>query len=161
MIQGSEKEIIERFSESIRKEDPDVITGYNIDGYDIPKILEQAQKVGIKTLNWGRDRSEPQSIKKFWRLNGRLIVDAWWAVRTEIRPKQETLNAVSKLLLNEEKMDVSAKNMDEEWLNETRTRCSATAGRTPAGAAGPGEGRAHPEEHGHGGRVPAARRTTC
>jgi DNA polymerase I len=118
MIQGTEKDIIQRFSEIIRKEDPDVITGYNIDGYDIPKILEQAQKVGVKTLNWGRDRSEPRAIKKFWRLTGRLIVDAWWAVRTEIRPKQETLNAVSKLLLNEEKMDVSAKNMDAEWLKD-------------------------------------------
>ena len=118
MIEGTEKHIIQRFSEIIREEDPDVITGYNIDGYDIPKILEQAQKVGIKTLNWGRDRSEPRPIQKFWRLTGRLIVDAWWAVRTELRPKQETLNAVSKLLLNEEKMDVSAKNMDAEWLQD-------------------------------------------
>jgi DNA polymerase I len=118
MIEGTEKHIIQRFSEIIQKEDPDVITGYNIDGYDIPKILERAQKVGVKTLNWGRDRSDPRPISKFWRLTGRLIVDAWWAVRTELRPKQETLNAVSKLLLNEEKMDVSAKNMDEEWLKD-------------------------------------------
>ena len=118
MIAGTEKHIIQRFSEIIQKEDPDVITGYNIDGYDIPKILERASKVGIKSLNWGRDRSDPRPIQKFWRLTGRLIVDAWWAVRTELRPKQETLNAVSKLLLNEEKMDVSAKNMDAEWLRD-------------------------------------------
>ena len=118
MIEGTEKQIIQRFSEIIQKEDPDVITGYNIDGYDIPKILERAQKVGVRTLNWGRDRSDPRSIQKFWRLTGRLIVDAWWAVKTELRPKQETLNAVSKLLLGEEKMDVAAKNMDEEWLHD-------------------------------------------
>lgn len=118
MIEGTEKQIIQRFSEIIQKEDPDVITGYNIDGYDIPKILERAAKVGVKTLNWGRDRSDPRPIQKFWRLTGRVIVDAWWAVRTELRPKQETLNAVSKMLLNEEKMDVSAKNMDEEWLKD-------------------------------------------
>jgi DNA polymerase, archaea type len=118
MIEGTEKHIIQRFSEIIQKEDPDVITGYNIDGYDIPKILERASKVGVKSLNWGRDRSDPRPIQKFWRLTGRLIVDAWWAVRTELRPKQETLNAVSKLLLNEEKMDVSAKNMDAEWLRD-------------------------------------------
>ena len=112
------RKILERFWEMIRKEDPDVITGYNIDGYDIPKILEQAQKVGLKTLDWGRDRSEPRSMKKFWRLTGRLIVDAWWAVRRRSGQSRKRWTRSDKLLLGEEKMDVSAKNMDAEWLKD-------------------------------------------
>ncbi|HNU34974.1 MAG TPA: DNA polymerase domain-containing protein [Methanomassiliicoccales archaeon] len=125
---GTEKEMIERFSEVIQMEDPDVITGYNIDGYDIPFIMERAKKYGIDELKWGRDHSTPRRVmNKFWRCTGRLIADAWWAVKIEIKPKQETLNAVSKSLLGEEKLDVDMKMkvgedydpraIDKEWLN--------------------------------------------
>ena len=125
-IWGSEKEIIERFTAAIQKEDPDVVTGYNIDGYDIPTIIERARKVGIKRLDWGRDKSEPRNVyQRFWRLNGRLVADAWWAVKKDLKPKQETLNAVAKELLGEQKLDVNMgmkvdadydpRRIDKEW----------------------------------------------
>jgi len=118
-IHGNEKDIIERFSEHILKEDPDVISGYNIDNYDIKKIIERAQKNKMPDLRWGRDRGHPRAVsERFWRLRGRLIVDAWWAVKRELRPKQETLNAVSMQLLGEQKMDVDPKMMDKEWSND-------------------------------------------
>jgi DNA polymerase I len=126
-IWGTEREIIERFTQAIQKEDPDVLTGYNIDGYDIPTIQERARKVGIRSLQWGRDMSEPRQVyQKFWRLNGRMVADAWWAVKSDLKPKQETLNAVSKLLLGEQKHDVDMgmrvgsdydpRKIDKEWL---------------------------------------------
>lgn len=116
-IVGAEVSIIEEFTELIRKEDPDVITGYNIDNYDIRKIVERSELHKMRdTLTWGRDGGTPRVIGgRFWRVKGRLIVDAWWAVRNELRPKQETLNAVSMLVLGEEKLDVDPKYMDEEW----------------------------------------------
>ncbi|MDR0334604.1 MAG: DNA polymerase II, partial [Methanomassiliicoccaceae archaeon] len=115
-ISGNEKDIIERFSEHILKEDPDVISGYNIDNYDIKKIIERAQKNKMPEVRWGRDRGHPRVVsEKFWRLKGRLVVDAWWAVKRELRPKQETLNAVSMQLLGEQKLDVDPKMMDSEW----------------------------------------------
>ena len=118
-IYGNEKDIIEKFSEHILKEDPDVITGYNIDNYDIKMIVERAEKNKIHELKWGRDRGHPRVVsEKFWRLKGRLVIDAWWAVRRELRPKQETLNAVSLQLLGEQKMDVDPKKMDQEWKDD-------------------------------------------
>jgi len=125
-IWGTEKEILERFAEAMRAEDPDVITGYNIDGYDIPVIIERAEKLGIRKLQWGRDLTEPRRIYQgFWRLNGRLVADAWWSVKKDLKPKQETLNAVSKLLLGEEKIEVNMgmkadldydpRRIDKEW----------------------------------------------
>ena len=116
-VTGSEADIIKGFSELIRKEDPDVITGYNIDNYDIKKIIERAKRLKIESeVKWGRDLGIPRVVsEKFWRVKGRLIVDAWWAVRRELRPKQETLNAVSMQILGETKMDVDPKHMDEEW----------------------------------------------
>lgn len=116
-ITGTEKEIIEGFSDLIRREDPDVITGYNIDNYDIRKIEERAKHNRMKdALPWGRDGSQPKlRSERFWRVKGRLVCDAWWAVRRELRPKQETLNAVSLQLLGETKLDVDPRHMDDEW----------------------------------------------
>src|SRR3972149_580965 len=53
--------------------------------------------------------------ERFWRAHGRIIADAWWAVKLELRPKQETLDAVSRLLLGEGKHDVDRVHMEEEW----------------------------------------------
>ena len=114
---GTEEEIIRGFTETILREDPDVITGYNIDNYDIKKIVERAKINRVSSaLTWGRDRGSPRMVsEKFWRLKGRLVVDAWWAARRELRPKQETLNAVAMQVLGEEKLDVDPRHMDEEW----------------------------------------------
>ena len=116
-IHGTERDIITGFSDLIRSVDPDVITGYNIDNYDIRKIQERAKANKMKdALPWGRDGGQPRVVsERFWRVKGRLICDAWWAVRKELRPKQETLNAVSMQLLGETKMDVDPRHMDSEW----------------------------------------------
>ncbi len=120
-VSGKEKDIISGFAELIRREDPDVITGYNIDNYDIRKISERAKANRMKdALPWGRDGGQPRIFsERFWRVKGRLICDAWWAAKREIRPKQETLNAVSMQLLGEGKMDVDPKHMDEEWKSNS------------------------------------------
>mgnify|MGYP002522733931 CR=1 FL=1 len=116
-IYGKEDQIIQSFSDLIRREDPDVITGYNIDNYDIRKIDERARANRMKdAMPWGRDGGQPKlRSERFWRVKGRLICDAWWAARKEIHPKQETLNAVSQELLGESKLDVDPSHMDSEW----------------------------------------------
>lgn len=115
-IFGDEREIIDGFTKIIQDEDPDVITGYNIDNYDIPTIMERAKLVKAGKLAWGRDLSEPRKVGlRGWRITGRLVVDAWWAAKMQLRPKQETLNHVAKMCLGEEKLDVEPSKMDEEW----------------------------------------------
>ena len=116
-IHGAEKDIITRFGDLIRSEDPDVITGYNIDNYDIRKISDRAKACKLQdALPWGRDGGQPRLVSdRFWRVRGRLICDAWWAAKKELRPKQETLNAVSLEVLGETKLDVDPKHMDREW----------------------------------------------
>lgn len=116
-IYGPEKDIISGFADLIRREDPDVITGYNIENYDIRKIEERAKANHMKdAMPWGRDGGQPKLRNdRFWRVKGRIVCDAWWAARREIHPKQETLNAVAKELLGETKLDVDPRHMDQEW----------------------------------------------
>ncbi len=117
-IKGEEKDIIESWIAAILENDPDVITGYNIDGYDLPTILERAGRHGLSDLGLGRNLKPLKNIeKRFWRLPGRIIADAWWNVKRELKPKKETLSHVSKVLLGEAKDDVDPKKIDEEWKN--------------------------------------------
>ncbi len=119
-LHGSEKEIIDAFTAVIQDEDPDVITGYNIDNYDIPTVLDRAKVCGADRPLWGRDLSEPRRTgQRGWKITGRLVVDAWWAAKMALRPKQETLNHVAKLALGEEKLDVDPSKMDEEWERDS------------------------------------------
>src|SRR5208283_2178082 len=45
-LQGPERHILEGFVGQILQEDPDVITGYNIGGYDFPLLVERAKATG-------------------------------------------------------------------------------------------------------------------
>jgi len=117
-IVGTEKEILEGFQKALVEFDPDVVTGYNIDNYDIPMMLERGQKFGLK-MQWGRDYGEITSrSERFWSANGRVIADAWWNAKKQLRPKKETLNAIANQVLGEKKDDVDPKKIDEEWVKD-------------------------------------------
>src|SRR5256885_10104993 len=116
ILTGNEKEIIERFVKLIDELDPDIISGYNIDGYDLPVLVRRAEKQGIHKLSLARDHSTFFHLgERFWRLDGRILTDVWWAVRAEMRPKQETLDYVAKHLLGEGKHELQRRRIDEEW----------------------------------------------
>ena len=115
IVENDEKRILERFSELFRRIDPDVITGYNIENYDIPVVLERAEVHGVK-VPWGRDRSMPRiRSERYWRVTGRIVADAWWNAKRQLKPKKETLNAIAELVLGEKKEDVDPKHIDREW----------------------------------------------
>lgn len=118
-LSGSEKDIIRGFIDRVAKLDPDVITGYNIDGYDLPVLEARARSYGMMGLPLSRDGQSISNIgERFWRSHGRIIADAWWATKLELHPKQETLDAVARWLLNEGKHDVDRRNMDQEWAKD-------------------------------------------
>ena len=114
---SDEKSILNGFNDLITEEDPDIITGYNIDGYDLP-LLEERMRANRIHFNTGRDFLPPRRIMdQFWRLHGRVIDDAWWAVKKVLHPKHESLNFVSNLLLNEGKENVNRIYIENEWKN--------------------------------------------
>ena len=90
-----ERRILEKFVDIIADDDPDVITGYNIGGYDFPLMVERAKATGLGDLKFGRDRAPPSEAgERLWKVHGRVVADAWWSARRELKPKQETLQFV-------------------------------------------------------------------
>src|SRR5439155_1065966 len=74
ILSGTEKEIIRGFIDVVSKMDPDVITGYNIDGYDLPILEQRARVHGIMNLPLSRDGQGISNInERFWRAHGRII----------------------------------------------------------------------------------------
>ena len=48
-ITGSEIEILEKLTEVVRTEDPDFITGYNIDNFDLPRMEERSEYIDTES----------------------------------------------------------------------------------------------------------------
>ena len=137
---GSEAEILEGLTATVQATDPDIITGYNIDNFDLPRLADRTGVLqrgrgweGTADLfGWGRAPRLETELKRnrdalvpkrqsnrAWNLSGRVVMDAWWQARQTLRPRRETLSFVASLLFPDDedkhKMDVDASNMDEEW----------------------------------------------
>ncbi len=118
-LAGEERAILEGFVREVLASDPDVITGYNIGGYDFPLLVERAKALGLPDLALGRDRAPPdESGERLWRIHGRVVADAWWSARRELRPKQESLEYVARTLLGDKKLDVDRRNIAAEWARD-------------------------------------------
>jgi len=130
-VYGQESDILETISRLINEYDPDVITGYNINQYDLPHILRRCGSADI-SLHIGRDGSNPRpkylgrakrddsgeladSDIERWLVNGRVIADAWKIARETWHPKRETLRFVADSLGLAPKMDVDTAQIDDEW----------------------------------------------
>ena len=137
---GTEQEILEGLTNTVQTTDPDIITGYNIDNFDLPRLADRTAVLrrgrgweGTKSLfGWGRAPPLESELKRqrdalvpkrqsnrAWNLSGRVVMDAWWQARQALKPRRETLSFVATLLFPDDeekhKMDVDASNMDHEW----------------------------------------------
>jgi DNA polymerase, archaea type len=114
-----EAAILRKFAETVTEDDPDVVTGYNIGGYDLPLLAERATALGLKGLALGRERADARVMgDRVWKVAGRIVADAWWSARRELHPKQESLQYVARTLLGDSKLDVDRRDIDREWAND-------------------------------------------
>ncbi len=140
-FRGTEKQIMEGLTRLVRDEDPDFITGYNIDNFDLPRMLERSEENSSSfseqaaLFGWGRvpvtneqiGSRKPGKIfpdrrqNRVWSIRGRIALDAWWQARQTLSPQRESLRYVSNLLWpnqdEKQKLDVDASQMDKEWAN--------------------------------------------
>lgn len=121
----SEKELLEDFRETIKKEDPDIILTYNGDAFDFPMIRERAKENKVP-MDIGRGKESFKFVRRgrssaAWIL-GRDHIDLFTFVNNILSPNLETevltLNAVSAELLGDKKIDMDFQELLESWRKE-------------------------------------------
>ena len=95
----SDKELIQRFVEVVRKKDPDIIVGYNQNSFDWPYLLERAKANGVR-LEVGRKMGAEPTPSVFGHISvqGRLNVDLYNFAEEIEEVKVKTLDEVADYL---------------------------------------------------------------
>jgi len=112
-----EKELLEKFAQTIKSENPDIILGYNSDKFDFPYLKERAAKLGVK-LNVGVDGSQIKFMTgriKAASIKGRVHVDLYKIVRRNLQLNSHTIQNVYMELFREEKMDIPGDEIYTCW----------------------------------------------
>ena len=130
---GSEKDLLEAFQRTVQKMDPDVMTGYNIFGFDLEYLFKRAKMCKAhKFYNLGRIRGVPSelvvkrlssgalgdNILKMLPMAGRYTFDLFHEIKREKKLDSYSLNNVSKQFLGDTKIDMSAKEMFRRYREE-------------------------------------------
>jgi len=112
----NEKELLEKFSEYLRKISPDFLVGYFSDGFDLPYLKARAEKNKIK-LQLGIDGSQPifsRGISTTARIKGIVHVDILKFIRTVysqyMNSETLSLNEVAKEFLGDTKKPFTFKH---------------------------------------------------
>uniref|UniRef100_A0A8C8VJK1 DNA polymerase n=1 Tax=Pelusios castaneus TaxID=367368 RepID=A0A8C8VJK1_9SAUR len=116
-----EAELLKAWAEFVRIVDPDIITGYNIQNFDLPYLLQRAQALKVSTFPFlGRIPGRKSVIRdssfqskqmgrrenKVINTEGRVQFDMLQVLLREFKLRSYTLNAVSFHFLQEQKEDV-------------------------------------------------------
>ncbi len=117
---SNEKEMLERTAEIIEEFDPDIITSYFGDGFDLPYIAKRAEKFGVH-FNIGKDHSNIQlpRNKRRARIVGIPHIDIFKFVRyifgTSLRIDSYSLDNVAHELIGEKKHKVDLSKLASDW----------------------------------------------
>ena len=117
---SNEKEMLEAFIKIVQDYDPDVITGFNINGFDMPYILGRLEKYGLYA-NLSRCEkpatARPVASSQEISVTGRVVVDPYQILKRDpnLRFSRYNLNTIAKEILGEQKDDVVAGDMYRLW----------------------------------------------
>ncbi|BAT22469.1 putative DNA polymerase [Yellowstone lake phycodnavirus 2] len=122
---ATEKELIKAFEKYLIKIDPDIITGWNIFGFDLEFLIVRATiHCGLNPV-WGRIRGEVAALVeknlsssalgnnelKMVPMKGRYVFDLFQDVKREHKLESYSLNNVSKHFLKDQKNDMPVKEI--------------------------------------------------
>ncbi len=121
----SDKSLIKEFIHYVKDYDPDVIIGYNQDGFDWPYINERAKKYKLK-LSVCRDGTAPMfgrgGLQKKVKLIGRLDIDLFHVAQRDVDGvKIKTLDNVADFLgvmKKEGRVNIPGADIHKYWADD-------------------------------------------
>lgn len=117
----TESDLLLNFQAFLQFVDPDVITGYNIERFDLPYLVERASHLNITPFRelgrFTKEYSTSKSVQKGTKqlgtrdskevtINGRIQLDMYINIKNDNKLRSYTLNAVSSHFLGDQKEDV-------------------------------------------------------
>ena len=128
----TEKEMLLAFKEYVNKQDIDIMTGWNIFGFDLEYIYKRAAMVGcgLDFYDLGKLKDSEchlvskklsssalgDNFLKLLPMPGRFIFDMFHEVKKGYKLDSYKLNEVSKLYLGDQKIDMAPKEMFARYL---------------------------------------------
>jgi DNA polymerase delta subunit 1 len=122
---ATEKELLQAFEKHLVHVDPDIMTGWNIFGFDLEYLIVRATiHCGLRPM-WGRVKGEVAELVeknlsssalgnnelKMVPMTGRYVFDLFQDVKREHKLESYSLNNVSKHFLKDQKLDMPPKEM--------------------------------------------------
>lgn len=122
---SSEREMLDAFVKYLKKLNPDVITGWNIFGFDLEYIYNRMVLCGCTDYVLGRldDENSELTVKnlssnalgnntlKMVKMIGRYVFDMYQEIKREHKFESYSLNNVSKILLGDQKLDMPVREI--------------------------------------------------
>jgi len=140
----TERDLLDAFQKYMVKMDPDIITGWNIFGFDLEFLHFRSVLHGASTV-WGRVKDAPSelveknlsssalgnNLLKMTPMKGRYVFDLFQDVKREHKLESYSLNNVSKRFLSDaQKLDMPVKEIfsryaegDPDRLGEVAEYC--------------------------------------
>merc|ERR1712223_689560 len=132
-----EEKLLENWAEFIRVSDPDIITGYSINNFDLPYLINRANHLKARNFTFlGRVKGIKSVIKnkllaskqmgqrenKSINMEGRIPFDLLLIMVRDYKLRSYTLNAVSYHFLQEQKEDVHHSIISDLQNGNSQTR---------------------------------------
>jgi DNA polymerase elongation subunit (family B) len=129
-----EKDLLEKFQQVIQKEDPDILTGYNIFSFDIPYIMERAKHPDIRVNEkfYHLSKLSNKKCKMITKnlsssalgdnkLNyidsvGRVYIDLYKVAQRDFKLSSYKLDSVAENFFRDKVLDV--KEYEKEYVKE-------------------------------------------
>ncbi|XP_072396309.1 DNA polymerase delta catalytic subunit [Diabrotica undecimpunctata] len=132
----TEEEMLQEWANFVRALDPDVFTGYNINNFDFPYLIDRAKHLKLKGFNYLGRLLDVQSVIKetvtqtkigkrtYKSINfeGRVPYDMLVVVKRDFKLRSYTLNSVCQEILGEQKEDVHYSIITDLQNGDEQTR---------------------------------------
>ena len=136
----AEDEVIMAWKELLKKLDPDILTGYNIFGFDMKYVWERAEELGIDehlAVGLGRinnrrtilDTKELSSaalgnnLMYFFDLDGVVNIDMYKVMQRDHKLDSYKLDSVASVFLGDKKDDISPAQIFSKFYGSSADRC--------------------------------------
>ena len=139
----TEREMLEAFQRYLHEKDVDILTGWNIFGFDLEYIYTRAFMVGCdpEFFKLGKLKSQEcelsikklsssalgDNVLKLLPMSGRFVFDMFHEVKKGYKLDSYSLNNVSKLYLGDQKIDMPAKEMFARYREEDPVKLGEVA----------------------------------